>query len=725
MIKGGERIGINKKLLILAIILILMNITVISAKDVDNINTTVSIANDLTDSVQSIDSSNVILSDSQSEKPDLPDLVDNEHIYVYSSNIGNYFTNGVLDNKYEGKKLIFSGDFDNMGQLVINRNDVSIIGSDAFLRNTVFELGGKNITLKNLNFDLTKPVAKNKGSAILFSGNDLNLVNLSINYIVPNDVEAYAILADVSKNPTDNLKIINSTIYFEGHNANLDKYNCAVKLINSYDAIMENNTIRTSLPLKDVNYITQDANIDSDYVFSVGIENCDGFIFNNNTIVSEVNKRPAVKYPTLGGFMISRSNNVLVSNNSIYMSDFVTYPGIENYLYGIDVHGVDNLKIIGNKISMVTTGGKLALGTAYPIQVSGPASEVNITRNNLYSFSNGPNIGVYSQNFFGETYIYVTYNKINVTGLAGVHDWALVTGIESQDTYSEINNNEIEVHSVDNVGINDNLYAISYRQSIAGDHAFEIKDNFAVTDGYYAVYILDSHDSVISNNILVSYNDGVSNGDNAYSKGNGLHEYSEDYDNRVIRAIDYYSSRNKVDGESLINIYDSGSSDIINTNNIPGKSQQTTTEHPLIPGFADLSGVIQQSDDEITGFINDGASFDMGESDAESSDVISQDSNIDNEVFSDSEKVNDNIDGNNLAIVSNSSSTASVGVSSNPLTGSQSGASQDGSDSVSKKAYEIEELMEHDEKFIPPIFFIVAALILLIVGYRRKEQIIE
>ena len=46
-----------------------------------------------------------------------------------------------------------------------------------------------------------------------------NLINLNINYAVPNNVEAYGIYAEgTSNNPIRNLRMFNSSINFEGHN---------------------------------------------------------------------------------------------------------------------------------------------------------------------------------------------------------------------------------------------------------------------------------------------------------------------------------------------------------------------------------------------------------------------------------------------------------------------------------------------------------------------------
>ena len=695
--------------------LILINISIVSASNMEDNATT--IADDSLN--QTIQVSDNILSSPENEKPDIPDLVDNDQIYVYSSTMNNFFKNGVLDSMYSGKNLVFSGNFENVGQLEIDCDDVSIKGEDSNLKNSVFKLTGDNITLKNLNFNLDNSLKTNVGASILVGGNDINLVDLTINYIVPKDVEAYAIYADgFNYGSLENLKLINSTIYFEGHNDNVNNYNCAVKLIDEINAVIENNTIITSLPLKNIDYTAEGANLNSAYVYSVGIEDCHGLLFNNNTVISDVNKRPAVQYPTLNGLMIFKSDEVTISNNSIYMTDFVTYPGIENFLYGIDIHNLNNLWIVNNSISILTTGGKMALGTAYPIQISGPISGVNIEYNDLYSFSNGPNIGIYSQCYYGETYLSIKYNKINVTGLAGTDEWALVTGIESQDTFAEIFNNQIEVHSVADVGINDNLYAISYRQGISGPNTFDIENNIAVTDGFYAVHLLSSEYSSIVNNTLISFNENARTGDDAYSQGPRTHKNEDTYDNLVIRAMDYYSSRNIIDNENIIEISGTTGSNIINLNSISGRPQSSTViNNPLIPGYSDLSGISQDISDRYNGQIDDNSIQ------SNINEFYEKDIN-NNEIYIDDIGGDDpsNSNGNNLNSVSNSSSS-SIGISNNPINGLQSSSAGE-SRSVSKKAFELEEMTEKVE-FVPSVFITIFVIILLIVGYRRKSEDID
>ena len=71
------------------------------------------------------------------------------------------------------------------------------------------------------------------------------------------------------------------------------------------------------------------ASLDSDFVLSVGVENCHNFTFIGNSIIASVNNRPAFTYPTLDCFLISKCDNSSILNNSIYMTDFLTFPGVK------------------------------------------------------------------------------------------------------------------------------------------------------------------------------------------------------------------------------------------------------------------------------------------------------------------------------------------------------------------------------------------------------------
>ncbi|WP_296866903.1 right-handed parallel beta-helix repeat-containing protein [uncultured Methanobrevibacter sp.] len=360
-------------------------------------------------------------------------------------------------------------------------------------------------------------------------------------YVVPRDMSASGICAEYRKN----VKLNNNTIYFEAHN-DYNGSDYAIKLERCYNAIIDNNTLVSSFPLRLINFETGGVN----HVAGICMEYCDNFQLTNNNLTVDVNKRPLSAYPTLVAVRIVGSNNGIVKNNDLSMEDFVTSIGSANYLYGIDVHTLRNLSVDSNNISIRTQGGILAAGTAYGIQLTGPLDEIRITNNDIYSISNGPNLGIYSQNYFGDTALDISNNTINITGLAGKHEWALVAGIEVQDSNDNIKNNIIEVHSVGAVDEEDNLYGISYRQNTDGDHTFKIEDNLVFSEGYYAVYLLSSVDSTIKNNMLVTSREGAPDKTlEGYKEGPKEHIGSTFYNNTVVNEYTYWSKiLNTIDG---------------------------------------------------------------------------------------------------------------------------------------------------------------------------------
>jgi len=692
------------------------------------------------------------------ELPDVPDLEVNDTVYVESSNIDDFFVDGALQSKYANKTLIFSGKFENFGKFVVDEDNVNLVGTGAEFKNVVFDITGDNVTLNDFSMDLDSQFKDNDGAAIQVSSDNVNLINLNINYVVPTNVEAYGIYGVANReNPLRNLRIFNSTINFEGHNDNANTYNCGMKLTYCEYCLIENNTIITSLPLRDVNFGAHGATLDSDYVMSVGMEGCNNFKFIGNTIVSEVNKRPGSQYPTLDCILISQSDNSLMANNSVYMTDFITKPGLENYLYGIDVYCLNNLTITKNDVSIVTTGGKLAAGTAYPIQVSGPIDLVNITDNDLYSFSNGPNIGVYSQNYYGATALSITNNRINVTGLAGVHEWALVAGIESQDSNSVIHSNIIEVHSVGEVNINDNIYGVSYRQSTAGNHSFNIQNNTVFSDGFYSVSLLDSADSTVANNLLISYHENATNDNGGFNYGDmSRHKGIQFYNNQRIKYDDYFASINNiVDGgeeyDYVNPVNSKGLDNQIDGSSIQAKdTKKSYSFNPLIPGSSktdgkDPSGKPQTDTDEVHSDDNTnpggtgdgdgeggtGITIGDGEGDGDNtglslSDLLSSfiNSNTDN-----GKQNTTSYDGKNANTPSNDTeATPSTEGTDSPASESKStesiasasSAGSSGKTSVSK-AYELEDLTKNIP-FIPSVAVVLIILFLLLVGYKRKNS---
>ena len=81
-------------------------------------------------------------------------------LYEYNL-VDDYFDSGVLKSRFNGKTVIFAENFENLGKLTINAENVTIKGMGYSLKNCVFNLEAKNITLSDLNIDLDSEFANN------------------------------------------------------------------------------------------------------------------------------------------------------------------------------------------------------------------------------------------------------------------------------------------------------------------------------------------------------------------------------------------------------------------------------------------------------------------------------------------------------------------------------------------------------------------------------------
>lgn len=523
--KGGE----NIKKMVLALLILFLAIANVSAEDTAG---NLTVVNDTL-------ITNELIS------------LDNNIYHITNETFNDYIVDGeIIENDmiYE-----FEGDFEDVGVLYIVGSNITVKGSDANFINTVFSVVGQDNTLKDINMEVFSTFKDNDYSAIYVGGDNTLIENLNLYYFVPANVEAYGIQVwGTQRHRNNNFQLKNSMIYFEGHNDYSNSaLNYGILLFRADNAVIFNNTLQASLPLRNVTWDLSPAipPIYGEMVLNIGVYGCDYLNFTGNDVITTVNEIGRASYPTLDAFYIGNSYNCIIENNSMYTEDFETPKDIDNYLYGIDVYGrLTNLTINGNLLVVNTTGGTYAHGTAYPIQLTGPLSEVYITNNTILSYSNGPNIGIYSQNSAGKTSLVIDGNFISVTGFAGAHEWALVTGIEVQDTNDTITNNIIDVHSIDEVFEEANLYGISYRQSTDGEHSFNIANNTVFSEGYYAVAALDAQNSNFEGNTLYSDNEDAIGKDSLKIFNNDASSYTSN-DNKVKSIWDYLADEyNTQDG---------------------------------------------------------------------------------------------------------------------------------------------------------------------------------
>lgn len=468
-------------------------------------------------------------------KSSLKDSSDSVY-YVDSDNLDSFFADGFLKDDYADSVLVFNGEFNDKGILDIKSSNVTIIGNNSLLKDTVFCLESNNIMLVGLNFVWNREFGDNDNAGILVLGDNCTIYNCTMDYSVPETTTGFCVYAEGSDGDMiENFTLANSTINFVGNNLR-GGWDYCIFIDQVENAMVYGNNINSSLPLRAVNYafdIFGGVSMEAVGVFVA--QSCPNLTFSSNKVFSSVNGG-GNSYPTLDTVVIYGCNNATIENNDIHVEDFNSKDDKDNYLQGIDLYFSNNVTIVHNKIDMITTGGRAGMGTAYPIQVNGPSKGVLIAYNNLTTFNFGPNCGIYSMNYYGQTQNYMISNFINVTGVASTHYWALVAGIEVQDSDDLIWNNTIIVNNIGEYSDSNNIYGISYSQSTKGDHKYNIQYNNVTTNGRYAVSLSGSEslvvDSIIANNVLNTYK---SSGNRAVRVGSGYNNTIRNNTDGVFR----------------------------------------------------------------------------------------------------------------------------------------------------------------------------------------------
>ena len=434
---------------------------------------------------------------------ELTNIVTNETFFDY------FGDDGMLLGDITFDTLIFKGEFSNLGvNVVYVPRAIVINGDNAVLRNIAI-MCEQGTTLNNLTLNATNYVADTDGALIYAIGSDVTVNNITIDY---NATDGSNNAIAVYASGADNFKLVNSTITFTGNNVNGKVFAQGIKIAKSNNAVVDSNIITTSCPLVDVDY-SHWGSIDTDLVFAIGVEKSENVkIINNIVDNSAWTKGNNANFPTFDAFIAHTANNLLIKNNTISHTDLITPKGTSSYIYALDFYESNSVIVEDNRVLLNTTGGKEGAGAAYAVQVTGPYNNFVVKGNNLTTVSNGPNLGVYSQNYYGTTEITAENNWINVTGFAGPADFALVSGMEFQDTVAKAYNNTIYVQNVNEYNDDNNIAGITYVQSTSGSHQFDIQNNTIYSEGKYAVLIKSAKDSQIIGNTLYAHE---LNGDDA------------------------------------------------------------------------------------------------------------------------------------------------------------------------------------------------------------------
>ena len=380
---------------------------------------------------------------------------------------------------------------------VIDASEATFIDLGVILTDDV-QING--LTLTSTKYLEDGEMGMASGALLYITGSNNIIDNLNLTYAPEEGYDVYGVLIEDAAD----FQITNSVITFTGSNL-YEYYEYAMKIVGASGSnLLKGNTITANLPILDVDFSKGDPGLVTDLVLNTGIKESEGIDMIGNTFIANVIDRNG-GYPTLDCIMIESSNNLNIINNTLIETDDVTQRGETNYLNVLDMYYSSDVLVKGNTIHVESDGGSEDAGTSYCIQLTGPYENVVIDGNDLYSHCEGPALGVYSQNYYGDTEILVQNNKIDVTGLPTYNSWGLVSGIELQDNVARVYNNDIKTRSITGYceeGMN--LYGISYAQALNENHNYDIQGNTIETEGPYTVYLLKAQDTVVTDNYLIS-----------------------------------------------------------------------------------------------------------------------------------------------------------------------------------------------------------------------------
>ncbi len=482
---------ISKKILFLSmLVMIICCVTAVSATDINGTDDTV-----ITDEIAVDDVSEIVedveiddATDGAVEENDNTGKEVNQGnlrgttVTLTPSNYTSKFTNGVF-NDPSADTVIFTGNFATSTYTNLKFNQQLTINATGS-------------TFTNIGFDLLN-------NKYTFTGGTFNIT-------APNGADCFAFNVENASNSA----ISNTEITYTCNYDNPANYNYVIRVVGGDSVDVSGNNISAYLPLKNVDFDKPYPSIYTDLVAGVAVQSSSNFRFTNNRLNVNVSKN-STGYPTLDAFIIVDSRNSYIAENTIIEIDNKTAAGTNNYLYAIDIYQCDSITVNHNTIRLESQGGSIIPGTnngtsaAYGIQLTGGHKGVTISNNNIHTSNNGPNSGIYSQNFLGETQLFITGNTIYVEGNAdSSHSWSLVTGMELQDDYAYISGNIITVYNKANYTSGDNAYGISYSQSGTADPYFTIYANtINLINGEFAVYLQSSDplSSVVNNCLNTTY----------------------------------------------------------------------------------------------------------------------------------------------------------------------------------------------------------------------------
>lgn len=520
-----------------------------------------------------------------------PEWGDGTVYQVTEENYNTYFdSNGKLtDIVYDGDVLVFSGSFSPKGKIVLNKI-VSLIGNNAFLRDTTIFVNTSNCKVQDFN--------------IINNGTDDSNCNLWGIYVYEADNEvitgnnitiwdkntSYGIYLCDSYNNT----VANNSIKCQGDNLVF-----ALLTYETYDTLFENNTILAigtselypyyeTICIDGVRSISE---LSKTYGVILDFSSDNQFIHNDIEVTSTVEGFQVPYNPSvnilIGLYIYYESNRNNISENNVYIH------GHDPFLYGMGSSGDDTSKSVTYACENIFAKNNITIDADYfamGMILRHNSKDTVVEDNQFNLYSNNYTYGLTLEISQGAK---VKDNTLNLTGRAGIYAVELYSAWSNDISYNQIyangsfsevglygsSGNNITHNTIHSFGdgINDPAQGPEHPDSVTlintgillekGSNGNIISDNTIITDGDNAITIDGSVGNTIANNELSSSKGG---GNAAVKDNTGMNHISGNTGSRYGSNSDDSSN-----GNSGSPIHTNGTSSQSSNSGSSGSSEST------------------------------------------------------------------------------------------------------------------------------------------------------
>ena len=324
-------------------------------------------------------------------------------IIITPENINRYIFEGEVVTNHNSR-LIFQGDFTNLGEIYNNKNEIIFDGSNATFTNTSFIIEAENNTIQNMNINNTDT----SQYIITLIGNNNNIINNTLTQYNHNRQTAA-----IYNNNVNNNKITNNTINVTGPALSIT-YEGGSSIANTQailsvggqdNQITYNNiTVQNSTDPEEAGFSTIEAitaPMGTNNTISYNNINCTGARFNYgiNTLENVIENKITYNNITVTGYRYADgiqvgngAKNNIISNNNINITCLNTTPVDEEAIsYGIIVtsQGGQNSEFNNITKNNITINGTVNYGMEIYTAPNTDIRDNNITLTGVYGMGIG------------------------------------------------------------------------------------------------------------------------------------------------------------------------------------------------------------------------------------------------------------------------------------------------------------------------------------------------